>query len=167
MFKKRRGKSRRTVDQLKFLNLLPRTMSKDNDDNQGLSNFDACIEACDSLAATPVSEDFQDCSIYVSPDGILLDRRRSDESVSPDNEKDGSKEHENEKDGLENENEREIAATSAESQQFNSSDEYESSICLGNDMTENGEKECNGFTARGWNPLMATMAMKRAVDTME
>ena len=46
-------------------------------------------------------------------------------------------------------------------------EECESSICVGNDMTINGEKEVNGFSAKGWSPFMATMAMNRAVDTMQ
>ena len=73
---KRRGKNRRASDQLNFLRSIPR-MTKDTD-NSDLSNFDACIEACDSLAASPASAEFQDCSVLISPDGILLDSRRSE-----------------------------------------------------------------------------------------
>ena len=47
------------------------------------------------------------------------------------------------------------------------SDEYESAVYVGNDMTIDGEKALNGFSARGWNPIMATMALRRAVDTLE
>ena len=80
---KRRGKSRRTAgDQLKFLKLLPRSRES-SDDNIGLSNFDACIEASDSLAASPPStEEFEDCSIFISPDGALLESEELKKSLS-------------------------------------------------------------------------------------
>jgi len=40
-----------------------------------LSNFDACVEACDALAAGTsgkLNDQYLDCSVMVSPDGILL-----------------------------------------------------------------------------------------------
>jgi hypothetical protein len=154
---KRRGKNRRTGDQLKFLKLLPRGL-KDNADDIGLSNFDSCIEASDSLAASPTSAEFEDCSIFISPDGILMEEGRRSE---------GGHSHENAKDKNEDKNEEETDDIADKVQPSISSDEYESSICVGNDMTVDGEKEVNGFSARGWTPFMATMAMNRAVDTMQ
>ncbi len=45
--------------------------------------------------------------------------------------------------------------------------EFESSIFIGNDIVPDGEKVLNGFSARGWNPVMTTMAIRRAVDTLQ
>ena len=46
-------------------------------------------------------------------------------------------------------------------------EEFESSIYIGNDAVPDGEKVLNGFSARGWNPIMTTMAVRRAVDTLQ
>ena len=46
-------------------------------------------------------------------------------------------------------------------------DGFESSIFIGNDVQPDGEKVLNGFSARGWNPIMATLAIRRAVDTLQ
>jgi hypothetical protein len=46
-------------------------------------------------------------------------------------------------------------------------DEIESAIYIGNDVVLDGEKVLNGFSARGWNPIMTTMAIRRAVDTLQ
>jgi hypothetical protein len=46
-------------------------------------------------------------------------------------------------------------------------EDFESSIYIGHDAVPDGEKVMNGFSARGWNPVMMTMAIRRAVDTLQ
>ena len=45
-------------------------------------------------------------------------------------------------------------------------DNYESAISIGNDLEVDGELKANGFSAKGWDPTLATMAIRRAEETL-
>ena len=158
---KRRGKNRR-ADQLNFLRSIPR-MTKDTD-NSDLSNFDACIEACDSLAASPASAEFQDCSVLISPDGILLDAsRRSEGGYFYENA--GNSDDEN-VDSFSNEQNGSVDVNIKKTYE-GKSDDYDDAVFIGNDMSLRGDKDLNGFSVRGLNPILSTLALKTAVGTIE
>lgn len=135
-------------------------------DNSDLSNFDACIEACDSLAASPASAYFQDCSVLISPDGVLLDSRRSDEGSlhgiagNSDDDENGESFSDAERKGSVDSNPERNAI-------YPKSDEYDSAIFIGNDMSINGDKDINGFSVRGLNPILSTLALQKAADTLQ
>lgn len=161
---KRRGNNRRASDQLKFLRSIPR-MTKDTD-NSDLSNFDACIEACDSLAASPASAEFQDCSVLVSPDGMLLDSRRSEGGSYHENA--GSSDDEN-VDSFSDEQKGSVDVNiKTEKIMYEGKlDEYDDAVFIGNDMSLSGDKDLNGFSVRGLNPVLSSLALKTAVGTIE
>jgi hypothetical protein len=46
-------------------------------------------------------------------------------------------------------------------------EDYESAIYIGNDLSIQGDEDYNGFSARGWNPVMANMALRRCLKTLE
>ena len=46
-------------------------------------------------------------------------------------------------------------------------EEFESAIVMGNDMTPGGDETMNGFSAKGWNPHLATASIRQAVKTLE
>ena len=166
-----------------------------SDDINPLANFDACVEAADALAASSGRFDssslgasastvksgggskrdfeFKDCSVMVSPDGMLLFQPRdaaAGESSTAKSKNDtfydaaayvGATEPEPKTPG------------SAERQQQNvpdvtndSEDNYESAIIIGNDMDIDGERKANGFSAKGWDATLATMAIRRAEHTL-
>ena len=140
---KRRNKKKASAEQLKFLNNL-RGLSSHSSYNtshegeeQDLSSFDACITTSDSLAASPNTQEFKDCSILVSPDGVILGESLKDSSNHSSN------------------------SSVAESLSL------ESAIYIGHDLSVDGELQLNGFSTRGLNPFMSTMALRKAVDTVE
>lgn len=117
-----------------------------------LSKFDACVEACDALAASSSNSNMNsrrdpktgllDCSVLVSPDGDLLlmpqDKNGED---SPDM----------------NASPRSIAELG---------EEYESAIYVGNDLNTKGEKEMNGFSANGWSIPATNLALRQTEQTL-
>jgi len=140
-------------------------MTKDTD-NSDLSNFDACIEACDSLAASPASAEFQDCSVLVSPDGMLLDSRRSEGGSYHENA--GSSDDEN-VDSFSDEQKGSVDVNiKTEKIMYEGKlDEYDDAVFIGNDMSLSGDKDLNGFSVRGLNPVLSSLALKTAVGTIE
>jgi len=227
MFKNRRRfpKKKSSDNQLNFLRLSKSDNSYSvgsnaNSHNSNLSNFDACVEACDSIAAASSTSDAskelsgsEDCSVLVSPDGNMLSSLSSPRQISL-KEKNSVAKEEQDANGdidpgneenkfhfslLENGNneiltERSIQTgeiqaadpsdladnvvdfapkNSLDTQSLNSNalideenEEYLSAIHIGIDTVQDGEKLKNGFSARGWNPIMATLAMRKSVDTM-
>eukprot|EP00804_Cyclotella_cryptica_P001684 CCRYP_009059-RA/>CCRYP_009059-RA protein AED:0.31 eAED:0.31 QI:17/1/1/1/1/1/3/2439/903 len=147
-----------------------------------LSQFDACIEACDALAASSsrqtsalvleredhpspakdiadnVVESVPDCSVLVSPDGALLftssSHPHSRDSVN--DEADGDKER--------------YPWTKSSSQHAtigHERDEYESAILTGNDLTPGGDYDANGFSGRGWDVDAASHALRANRGVLE
>jgi hypothetical protein len=105
---------------------------------QHLANFDACIEACDALAASSSlngrrlpTTNIADCSVLVSPDGDLL--------LMP---------------------QQQVTGPLAEL-----GEEYESAIFVGTDF-EGGDLALNGFTANGWSIPAASLALRQAEQSL-
>lgn len=138
---KRRNKKKASAEQLKFLNnfrgLSSHSSKNSHDGEEDLSSFDACITTSDSLAASPNTQEFKDCSILVSPDGVILGESLKDSSNH--------------------------SSTSSVGDSLS----LESAIYIGHDLSVDGEMQLNGFSTRGLNPFMSTMALRKAVDTVE
>eukprot|EP00980_Cylindrotheca_fusiformis_P017200 scaffold5296_cov215-Cylindrotheca_fusiformis.AAC.3 len=121
-----------------------------------LSQFVACIEASDDLAATSTSSGrvdsktgLVDCSVLASADGELLIIPRELRT----------------KDAEESKNDRTKSYLDRTSTDFG--EEYQSAIFMGNDLTVDGDKVLNGFTTRGWSIPATTLAIKQSADSME
>jgi len=125
-----------------------------------LAAFDACVEACDALAAsssyaqTSGKKDpetgLQDCSVLVSPDGNLLiipqehvDKEEPTASKVPDTPP--RPRHDT---GLD----------------FTDTDEYVSAVIMGNDLKP--DKEINGFSAMGWSPSATSLALRQTSESL-
>ncbi|KAL7484781.1 hypothetical protein ACHAW6_010396 [Cyclotella cf. meneghiniana] len=146
--------------------------------NPPLSQFDACIEACDALAASSsrqtsalvleredrpsfeediadnAVESVPDCSMLVSPDGALL----FTSSTHP-----RSKDNDNE----EGERYPWIKSSSHHAAIEHERQEYESAILTGNDLTPGGDYDSNGFSGRGWDVDAASDALRANRGVME
>lgn len=110
-----------------------------------LASFDACVEACDALAANPsnfsntvdAETGMSDCSVIVSPDGDLLlvpqtkQEKELEASMSPDR---------------------------------NKETDIDSSVILGNDLHH--AQELNGFSAMGWSAAAASLAIRQTELTL-
>eukprot|EP00978_Attheya_sp_CCMP212_P008257 scaffold19326_cov39-Attheya_sp.AAC.1 len=123
-----------------------------------LSNFDACVEAADALAATSVATasgvDIADCSVRVSPDGALLmmpQSKTKDATSSPNSTKT------EEQGGLSTTNSNIMSAEA-----FFAGEEYESAVVVGNDLRPDADAFANGFSARGWEISATTLALHRS-----
>lgn len=120
-----------------------------------LAQFDACIEACDALAASSSrqtsalvteredgkeashDETLPECSVLVSPDGALLftsNNENSDEKYP-------------------------WTKSASHHPTIGHEEEYESAILTGNDLTPLGDYDSNGFSARGWDADAASNAL--------
>lgn len=120
-----------------------------------LSQFVACIEACDNLASTSTSSGrvdhktgLVDCSVLVSADGELLIIPRELRT----------------KDVEERKNDRTKSYLDRTSTDFG--EEYQSAIFMGNDLNVEGDKALNGFTTKGWSIPATTLAIKQSADAM-
>ena len=196
-----------------------------------LANFDACVEACDALAASsgkfggggiPLQQlqqqqngdaninadgdgdanatlssdsgpEYKGKSIMISPDGELLSSchptRSSSSMIASIVDSivaDAEKNNQNSQTTTDNQSTNTTAASEKEDVKTSHNStinenygtalpppssvrdhEIESSIYIGNDVMPDGEKALNGFSARGWNPIMTTMAIRRSVDTLQ
>lgn len=130
----------------------PRSRPKASSFGETLSNFDACIEACDALAASSGDHGHatcvngassRDCSVMVSPDGELLVVPRASASLT------SSSPH------------------SSSNEAFLGGQEYSSAIVMGRDLRPDLDKSTNGFSALGWNPSRASMAIAQSTETMK
>jgi hypothetical protein len=138
MFKRKHKKG--VKDQLKSLRASI-AYRKNHKEKGNLSNFDACIEACDSLAASHTSLELKDCSILVSPDGIFMDTRRlSDHGPMAESESGGEKDVSTDSETMH------LEATDVKKYHHDMEDEYENAVYVGYDLEANGEKKLNGFT---------------------
>lgn len=116
-----------------------------------LAAFDACVEACDALAASSTyaqssgkkdpETGLLDCSVLVSPDGNLLiipqDKHEQQQATSP------------------------FRATI----DFAETDEYASAVVMGNDLKP--DKTINGFSAMGWSPSATSLALRQTSQSLK
>uniref|UniRef100_A0A6U3V384 Uncharacterized protein n=2 Tax=Ditylum brightwellii TaxID=49249 RepID=A0A6U3V384_9STRA len=135
---------------------------------QNLAPFDACVEACDALAAnggsqrqqirhsasssaystsdtddqqtTDDSFALEDCSVMVSPDGTLLflPKHRNNDAA----------------------NDQQQAINNATL--FYPSEDIRSAIITGNDLNAGGDKTVNGFSAKGWASHAASTSIRQS-----
>uniref|UniRef100_A0A7S4SG28 SBF1/SBF2 domain-containing protein n=3 Tax=Ditylum brightwellii TaxID=49249 RepID=A0A7S4SG28_9STRA len=119
---------------------------------QNLAPFDACVEACDALAANGGSQRQQirhsassnfaleDCSVMVSPDGTLLflPKHRNNDAA----------------------NDQQQAINNATL--FYPSEDIRSAIITGNDLNAGGDKTVNGFSAKGWASHAASTSIRQS-----
>ena len=126
------------------------------DDVEGLKPFDSCIEASDTLASTstPIgrggdnSTGLLDCSVLISADGDLL--------IIPQQQNDASNKIEEEG----------MRKNWCWKQNTELGEEYDSAVFLGNDLPDLGDKTINGFSAKGWSTIAASLALKQSADSM-
>jgi hypothetical protein len=143
-----------------------------------LMNFDNCVEAADSLAATAATNEkaaqridsstgLVDCSVLVSPDGELLVvpqlqlAKKQQQQSDSDKSKTGDK------------TKRRLTPLEETSLAFLETvcnnelgDQYQSAVFLGQDLHQNGDKILNGFSAKGWSMSAASLALKQSTDAM-
>ncbi len=143
-----------------------------------LAAFDACIEACDALAASSssiattahkqqslgdveagllnddninVKSAVADCSVLVSPDGALLFTPQSNaKDIDP----------------CPNDNYPWTNICNSNRDGAILSEDYESAIITGNDLDSSGDYASNGFTARGWDCDAATAALRSSCEVL-
>jgi hypothetical protein len=145
-----------------------------------LAAFDACVEACDALAASShysksagkldPETGLQDCSVLVSPDGDLLiipqdtqDCCSSTAGVSDDS----TEKEDTEKEDCENDYPT-IAPVTRSGAGLDlgvaESDAYESAVIMGNDLRIS--KTNNGFSAMGWSPTATSLALRQTSESL-
>ena len=133
------------------------SLSEENNSkqNEKLSSFDACIEACDELASTSTSSGrvdpktgLVDCSVLVSADGELLIIPQAQQLQKEELKKDN----------------RTKSLLDRTSSDFG--EEYQSAIFMGNDLDVVGDQGLNGFSAKGWSIPAQTLAVKQSADAM-
>lgn len=143
MFNKRQKAVKNHIDFLRAsLGSHAAFLSNSSNGKDNLSNFDACIEACDSLVATSHQEakdsacEIKDCSLLISPDGVLLDGRRYEREISSDFTDSAESSSSEQKEKL------------PDDIRINHSyeNEYESAVYIGYDLEVDGEKKLNGFS---------------------
>lgn len=166
---------------------LGKSRNKQNDshntrnDTNPLANFDACVEASDALAASSGRFDssslgassldkdnkrefeFKDCSVMVSPDGMLLfEPKDAGKSTAKNDTFYDAAAYV----GAEPNDSGNVEQPKLPDLTNGREDNYESAISVGNDMEVDGEMKANGFSAKGWDSTLATMAIRRAEHTL-
>ena len=144
-----------------------------------LAAFDACVEACDALAAsssyahssgkTDPETGLQDCSVLVSPDGNLLiipQEYREEIYDSGEEAEKSSESDKTDKDKASPFKERKSPHCTQSSMglHFADSDEYASSVAMGNDLKP--DKTINGFSAMGWSPSATSLALRQTSESL-
>jgi len=124
---------------------LGETSSDYNSKLSDLASFDACVEACDALAAsssyaqssvtTDPTTGLKDCSVLVSPDGDLLLLPSAQQG--------------------------EGNASNDVTARLQESEEYASSVFMGNDLKS--DRSLNGYSAVGWSATAASLALRQSV----
>jgi hypothetical protein len=129
-----------------------------------LMNFDGCVEAADAQASTSTGRldpltGLVDPSVLVSTEGeLLIIPHQHDEELEQANS--SSTETEEQK------FQRAAKAFWHNSQVDELGEEYHSAVFLGHDLHHNGDKILNGFSAKGWSPAAASLALKQSTDAM-
>ena len=116
-----------------------------------LVNFDVCVEACDMLAA---DRDDSRTSVHVSPDGELLDiahHSASQSNVRSDTADDL-------KSQSQTQSQSQYSSWSSVLPTSDNNEQYDA-IMMGKDVG-GSDREANGFSAKGWNPDRASVALR-------
>jgi len=123
-----------------------------------LVNFDVCVEACDMLAA---DRDDSRTSVHVSPDGELLDiahHSASQSNVRSDTADDL-------KSQSQTQSHSQYSSWSSVLPTSDNNEQYDA-IMMGKDVG-GSDREANGFSAKGWNPDRASVALRKAQSTLQ
>jgi len=160
-----------------------------------LQNFDACIEACDALAATATSSlatnsttlrrdpqtGLLDCSVLVSPDGDLLLIPTTNNASQSNGLNLSSHNHHQDPNNSTNGNHATATSATAENNNLDGStnsvhsasnlstelgDEYESAIYVGHDLDVHGDRALNGFSANGWSLPATSLALRQTEQSL-
>ena len=154
-----------------------------------LASFDNCVETCDTLAASSTSSGrpphpatgLTDCAVLVSADGELLlipqqQQSLKEQSPASDETVDGDKKGQSsvnesfkdDKISKESPSKRVSSGIVRDMELFSKDmgEEYESAVFMGNDFNPSGDKDLNGFSAKGWSLPAATLAMQQTQDDM-
>jgi len=160
-----------------------------NNQKQPLATFDACVEACDALAASSLSQqnqrqlsgsgretgavcsysksekednnsDHEDKSSTASVKDIIPD---CSVLVSPDGALLFTHNH---KTSTQDDKYPWTNVSTEDRDGVILEEEYESAVVCGNDLSLNGDTDANGFSARGWNHDAATAALKASSDVL-
>lgn len=129
-----------------------------------LAGFDACVEACDALAASSslaqssaidTSSGIRDCSITCSPDGDLL--------LLPNHKRGGDYEGDQmELNNVESEDIESNLPNHLDTDRLNHTDS--GSIVMGNDLTP--DRTLNGFSTLGWSAAASSLAIRQTESTL-
>ena len=128
-----------------------------------LASFDACVEACDALAAsssyaqssakTDQETGMKDCSVLVSPDGDLLlvpqEPRRTVQQLQ-----------ESQPQPLPQSPYAHFLASRKDS------DDYNSAVIMGYDLQGRGDYTLNGFSAMGWSAAATSLAIRQSEQSL-
>jgi hypothetical protein len=136
---------------------------------QELASFDACLEACDALAASSTSSGrvdpatgLADCSVLISPDGDLLlipqEQHMKEVLTSSSNNSHSSSSSTTDTTAL---RDRSSLYVNSVKELLLTNEEFESAIFRGTDLLQGGDKSLNGFSAQGWSIPAASLAMKQ------
>ncbi|KAL7531640.1 hypothetical protein ACHAXR_004145, partial [Thalassiosira sp. AJA248-18] len=154
--------------------------SSDDDDNE--NHDDQSPPASEhQQQCSKEEEEIPDCSVLVSPDGALLFTSHGnivDNSFgSADNQNLASSSSSSESSTTQNKNKNNnnnqndkypwTKISTEDRDGVILEEEYSSAIICGNDLTPNGDADSNGFTARGWNPDAATLALGVGRDVLD
>jgi len=160
-----------------------------NNQKQPLATFDACIQACDALAASSLSEQNQrQLSGSGRETGAVCSYSKSEkEDNNSDNDDKSSTASDNDiipdcsvlvsPDGALLFTHNHTKSTKDDKYPWTNvstedrdgvilEEEYESAVVCGNDLSLNGDADANGFSARGWNHDAATVALKASSDVL-
>ena len=134
------------------------SITMNNTKVEELAAFDACVEACDALAAsssyaqTSGKKDpetgLQDCSVVVSPDGNLLIIPQEQVEEQKDSKIPDTPPRPRHNTGVD----------------FTDTDEYASAVIMGNDLKP--DKAINGFSAMGWSPSATSLALRQTTESL-
>jgi hypothetical protein len=144
-----------------------------------LAAFDACVEACDALAASShysqsagkidPETGLQDCSVLVSPDGdlLIIPQDTQDSNARAALTDNSIEKEETAKEDSEN-GDPTTAPVSLLGSAFElgvaESDAYESAVVMGNDIRNS--RTVNGFSAMGWSPTATSLALRQTSETL-
>ena len=147
-----------------------------------LASFDACVEACDALAASSsyaqssakrdALTGMKDCSVLVSPDGDLMlvpQERRPIEPMINQSNNSTQITPEKKTNGKENAINGPSAKTSPYAAFLASrqdSDDYNSAVIMGYDLRGKGDQALNGFSAMGWSAAATSLAIRQSEQSL-
>lgn len=149
-----------------------------------LASFDACVEACDALAAsssyaqssakTDQETGMKDCSVLVSPDGDLLlvpqEPRRTVQQLQELAEANANDANASGTQGSPQSQPQPHPQPQSPYAHFlasrKDSDDYNSAVIMGYDLQGRGDYTLNGFSAMGWSAAATSLAIRQSEQSL-